>query len=121
MSPPGGRIAPRDHEEQIFETGAGIPIDELYGPDAITGFDPGRDLGLPGEYPYTRGPYAGMYRSRIWTRRFQVGFGSPEETNERIKYLAANGANGFVITIDLPPLRARKEDIPALVQHFTSS
>ena len=52
--------------------------------------------------PFVRGPYAGMYRTRIWTRRFQVGFGSPEETNERIRYLHANGANGFVITIDLP-------------------
>ncbi len=61
-----------------------------------------RDLGQPGEFPYTRGPYAGMYRTRIWTRRFQVGFGSPQETNQRIRYLHANGANGFVITIDLP-------------------
>ena len=112
MSAPAERAAPRDHEEQIFETGAGIPIDELYGPDAIAGFDPNRDLGIPGEYPFTRGPYAGMYRSRIWTRRFQVGFGSPEETNERIKYLAANGANGFVITIDLPTSYGFDSDDP---------
>ncbi len=92
----------RDAEEQIFETNAGIPIEELYSEADIEGFHPGRDLGQPGEYPFTRGPYAGMYRTRIWTRRFQVGFGSPQETNQRIRYLHANGANGFVITIDLP-------------------
>ena len=92
----------RDAEEQLFETNAGIEIAEVYGPDDIPDFDPKSDLGKPGEFPFTRGPYAGMYRTRIWTRRFQVGFGSPQETNERIKYLHANGANGFVITIDLP-------------------
>jgi methylmalonyl-CoA mutase N-terminal domain/subunit len=95
------RTAP-DAEEQVFETNAGIEIAETYGPDDIEGFDPALDLGQPGEYPFVRGPYKGMYRNRIWTRRFQVGFGSPEETNQRIKYLHANGANGFVITIDLP-------------------
>jgi methylmalonyl-CoA mutase N-terminal domain/subunit len=92
----------RDAEEQIFETNAGIPIEELYSEADIEGFHPRRDLGQPGEYPFTRGPYAGMYRTRIWTRRFQVGFGSPQETNQRIRYLHTNGANGFVITIDLP-------------------
>ena len=112
MNAPVDRNAPRDHEEQIFETGAGIPIEEVYGPEAIEAFEAERDLGDPGEYPFTLGPYAGMYRSRIWTRRFQVGFGSPEETNERIKYLAANGANGFVITIDLPTSYGFDSDDP---------
>jgi len=94
--------AARDSEEQLFETNAGFEIAELYGPDDIPDFDPRQALGKPGEFPFTRGPYEGMYRTRIWTRRFQVGFGSPQETNERIRYLHANGANGFVITIDLP-------------------
>jgi methylmalonyl-CoA mutase N-terminal domain/subunit len=94
--------AARDAEDQLFETNAGIEIAEVYGPDDIPNFDFATDLGKPGDFPFTRGPYAGMYRTRIWTRRFQVGFGSPQETNERIKYLHANGANGFVITIDLP-------------------
>ena len=75
----------RDQEEQIFETAAGISIEELYDGNSIKDFDYDRDLGAPGEFPYTRGPYAGMYRKRIWTRRFQVGFGSPKESNERIK------------------------------------
>ncbi|MEZ5501029.1 MAG: acyl-CoA mutase large subunit family protein [Steroidobacteraceae bacterium] len=92
----------RDAEEQLFETNSGIEIEALYGPGHLEALDPERDLGQPGEYPFVRGPYPGMYRSRIWTRRFQVGFGSPQETNQRIRYLHENGANGFVITIDLP-------------------
>jgi methylmalonyl-CoA mutase N-terminal domain/subunit len=92
----------RDTEQQVFATNSGIPIEELYDPEGLAEFEPGRDLGKPGEYPFTRGPYDGMYRRRIWTRRFQVGFGSPRESNQRIRYLYENGANGFVITIDLP-------------------
>ena len=100
--PSAVQSAARDAETQSFETNAGIPVQELYSEADIEGMDHRRDLGQPGEFPYTRGPYAGMYRTRIWTRRFQVGFGSPQETNQRIRYLHANGANGFVITIDLP-------------------
>ncbi len=107
-----GRAPARDHEEQIFQTNSGLEIEELYTEADITGLDPGADLGRPGEYPFTRGPYPGMYRERIWTRRFQVGFGSPQETNERIRYLHANGANGFVITIDLPTSYGFDSDDP---------
>ncbi len=92
----------RDSEQQSFLTNSGIEIAECYGPDDVAALNPADDLGAPGEYPYVRGPYAGMYRTRIWTRRFQVGFGSPQESNARIRYLHENGANGFVITIDLP-------------------
>ena len=102
----------RDHEEQIFETGAGLEIRDLYRPEDTEGMDYARDLGEPGAYPFTRGPYAGMYRERIWTRRFQVGFGSPRETNDRIKYLHGEGANGFVITIDLPTSYGFDSDDP---------
>ena len=102
----------RDYEEQVFETGAGIEIRALYQPADTEDFDIARDLGEPGEYPFTRGPYPGMYRERIWTRRFQVGFGSPQETNERIKYLHGQGANGFVITIDLPTSYGFDSDDP---------
>jgi methylmalonyl-CoA mutase N-terminal domain/subunit len=100
--PSAVQTATRDAETQLFETNAGIPVQELYSEADLEGLEPGRDLGQPGEFPFTRGPYAGMYRTRIWTRRFQVGFGSPQETNQRIRYLHANGATGFVITIDLP-------------------
>jgi len=99
-------------EEQIFETGAGLDIRELYTPEDIAGFDYAQDLGVPGEYPFTRGPYPGMYRERIWTRRFQVGFGTPQDTSDRIGYLAKTGANGFVITIDLPTSYGFDSDDP---------
>ena len=102
----------RDREEQIFETGAGFEIQEIYDASSLKDFDPRRDLGRPGEYPFTRGPYEGMYRRCIWTRRFQVGFGAPRESNERIRYLYENGANGFVITIDLPTSYGFASDDP---------
>ena len=102
----------RDSEEQVFETASGIPIEELYGP-AHAGEQHWDDaVGEPGDYPFTRGPYRNMYRGRIWTRRFQVGFGSPRESNERIKFLHKNGANGFVITIDLPTSYGFDSDDP---------
>ena len=99
-------------EVQVFTTGAGLDVNELYTPADVAGLDYDKDLGYPGEYPFTRGPYPGMYRERIWTRRFQVGFGTPQETNERIKYLAKTGANGFVITIDLPTSYGFDSDDP---------
>ena len=102
----------RDTEQQVFETNSGIPVDELYDAGDLDGFDPAHELGAPGEYPFTRGPYDGMYRRRIWTRRFQVGFGSPQESNQRIRYLHENGANGFVITIDLPTSYGFDSDDP---------
>ena len=85
-------------EEQLFETGAGLDIKELYTPEDIAEFDYAKNLGVPGEFPFTRGPYPGMYRERIWTRRFQVGFGTPQDTSDHIGYLAKTGANGFLIT-----------------------
>ncbi len=102
----------RDQEAQNFETASGISIEEFYDGNSISGLDYERDLNEPGEFPFTRGPYEGMYRKRIWTRRFQVGFGSPKESNERIKYLYENGANGFVITIDLPTSYGFDSDDP---------
>jgi len=112
-SPRPAATAPRDPTEaQTFRSSAGLEIDELYTPDSLSDFDPERDLGVPGSYPFTRGPYPGMYRKRIWTRRFQVGFGSPRESNARIRYLHENGANGFVITIDLPTSYGFDSDDP---------
>jgi methylmalonyl-CoA mutase N-terminal domain/subunit len=102
----------RDKETQKFETNSGLEIEEIYDAGDLGDFDPLSELGQPGEFPFTRGPYAGMYRERIWTRRFQVGFGSPQESNQRIKYLYENGANGFVITIDLPTSYGFDSDDP---------
>lgn len=102
----------RDKETQKFETNSGLEIEEIYDAGDLGEFDTRSELGQPGEFPFTRGPYAGMYRERIWTRRFQVGFGSPQESNQRIKYLYENGANGFVITIDLPTSYGFDSDDP---------
>ena len=107
--------AVRDTEAQRFETNSGLEIEEIYDANDLSKFDPNTDLSAPGSYPFTRGPYEGMYRTRIWTRRFQVGFGSPQETNERIRYLHEAGANGFVITIDLPTSYGFDSDDPIAV------
>lgn len=97
--PPAGPEPERSTTEQ---TPSGIAIKELYRPDDAAGFDYESDLGDPGEYPFARGVYPNMYRGRLWTRRVQVGFGTPEETNERLKFLFGEGQAGFILTIDLP-------------------
>ncbi len=102
----------RDHEDQDFATSSGITIEEIYDGNSLSELDYERDLNTSGEFPFTRGPYEGMYRTRIWTRRFQVGFGSPLDSNQRIKYLHEHGANGFVITIDLPTSYGFDSDDP---------
>src|SRR5438132_10676800 len=68
-------------------TVSGVPIDALYTPDSLNGFDPETDLGYPGQYPFTRGIHATMYRSRLWTMRQFAGFGTPRQTNERFRFL----------------------------------
>ncbi|MGD8386180.1 MAG: methylmalonyl-CoA mutase family protein [Desulfobacteraceae bacterium] len=87
---------------QKFETSAGVTIQEKYGPEDLEEFDYGEHLGEPGQYPFTRGVYPNMYRGRMWTRRFQVGFGTPDDVRERLKYLYGEGQTGFTLTIDLP-------------------
>ncbi len=78
---PAVRKAP---ERQVpFTTVSGRPIERLYAPDSLPGFDPPRDLGDPGAFPYTRGIYPTGYRGKLWTMRQFAGFGTPEETNAR--------------------------------------
>ena len=74
-----------------FTTISGRPIDRLYTPDSLAGFDTPRDLSQPGEFPYTRGIHPTGYRGRLWTMRQFAGYGTPEETNERYKTLLAGG------------------------------
>ena len=71
-------------------------------PDDLAGFDPQRDLGFPGEFPFTRGVYPTMYRGRLWTTRQYAGFGSATESNERYRYLLAQGVKGLSVAFDLP-------------------
>src|SRR5216684_277191 len=81
---------------------AGTPIKPVYGPEDLAGRDVARDLGQPGEYPFTRGIHPEMYRARVWTMRQYVGFGTPKETNSRFKYLMAHGQDALNVAFDLP-------------------
>src|ERR671922_364502 len=85
-----------------FETLSGIPTDRLYTPEQVADLDYERDLGFPGQYPFTRGIQPTMYRGRPWTIRQYAGFGTPEATNERFKFLLSQGQPGLSTAFDLP-------------------
>ncbi|HVI73784.1 MAG TPA: methylmalonyl-CoA mutase family protein [Anaeromyxobacteraceae bacterium] len=94
-----------------FETTSGIALDPIYAPgDVKEGLD-GR-LGLPGEYPFTRGVQSTMYRGRFWTMRQYAGFGTAEESNKRYRYLLASGQTGLSVAFDLPTQMGRDSDHP---------
>ncbi len=93
-----------------FTTLSGEEIKLLYGPDDVEHIDPVDDIGLPGEYPYTRGIHKTMYRGRMWTMRQFAGFGTPEDTNERYHYLLKHGQTGLSVAFDLPTLMGRDAD-----------
>ena len=80
----------------------GITIKPVYGPEDLGHFDPARELGRAGEYPFTRGIHPHMYRARVWTMRQYIGFGTPAETNARFKYLMARGQDALNVAFDLP-------------------
>jgi methylmalonyl-CoA mutase N-terminal domain/subunit len=91
---------------------AGIPVKPVYGPDDLAGIDPSRDIGPPGEYPFTRGIHRHMYRDRLWTMRQYIGFGTPSETNQRFKYLMAHGQDALNVAFDLPTQLGLDSDDP---------
>jgi methylmalonyl-CoA mutase N-terminal domain/subunit len=93
-----------------FTTISGRPIEPLYRPEDVKGVDYDRDLGDPGSYPYTRGVHKTAYRGKTWTMRQFAGFGSAAQTNERFKYLLANGSMGLSVAFDLPTLMGRDPD-----------
>jgi methylmalonyl-CoA mutase, N-terminal domain len=95
-----------------FTTLSGENVTMLYGPDDVQGIDPVRDIGVPGEYPYTRGIHQTMYRGRLWTMRQFAGFGTPEDTNNRYHYLLKHGQTGLSVAFDLPTLMGRDADDP---------
>jgi methylmalonyl-CoA mutase, N-terminal domain len=95
-----------------FETISGEPVEPLYTAEDLEGFDAERDLGYPGEYPFTRGPYHTMYRGRLWTMRQFSGFGTPAQTNERYKFLLKHGQGGLSVAFDMPTLMGRDSDDP---------
>ena len=91
---------------------SGIPIAPLYSPETLdaAGFDPARDLGEPGAFPFTRGAYPTMYRGRLWTRRQIAGFGTAQATNERYRFLLAHGQTGLSTDFDHPTLTGYDSD-----------
>ncbi|MDQ2842359.1 MAG: methylmalonyl-CoA mutase family protein [Acidobacteriota bacterium] len=93
-----------------FTTISGVTIDPEYGPESLPGFDAARDLGRPGTFPYTRGIHPAMYRSKLWTMRQFSGFGTPEQTNARYRYLLAQGQTGLSVAFDLPSLMGYDAD-----------
>jgi methylmalonyl-CoA mutase, N-terminal domain len=95
-----GRSPLRDAD---FETMSGVAVEPVYGPD---------DAEMPGVEPYTRGPYASMYRSKLWTMRQFAGFGTPEDTNARFKEILRAGGDGLSTAFDLPTLMGRDSDDP---------
>jgi methylmalonyl-CoA mutase N-terminal domain/subunit len=99
-------------EARQFTTVSGHPIRELYTSDDLRDFDPARDLGEPGEYPYTRGVYRNMYRGRLWTMRQFAGFGTAADTNRRFKYLRDHGQTGLSVAFDFPTLFGYDSDNP---------
>ncbi len=89
-----------------------LPLKPLYGPQDVRSLDLARDLAYPGEYPYTRGIHAGMYRDRLWTMRQFAGFGNAKQTNERYLFLLANGQTGLSVAFDMPTLMGYDSDSP---------
>jgi methylmalonyl-CoA mutase N-terminal domain/subunit len=96
------KTEPKEHK-----TASGTPIKPLYGPD-----EPPPSLGRPGEYPFTRGIHPSMYLGKLWTMRQYAGFGTPEETNQRFKYLLQSGQTGLSVALDLPTQLGYDSDAP---------
>src|SRR5690606_37745732 len=99
--------------EPSFTTVSGVPVEPLYTPAVRSpGWDYLQQLGFPGEFPFTRGPYTSMYRTRLWTMRQFAGFGTAEETNRRYKYLLDHGQTGLSVAFDFPTLMGYDSDHP---------
>ncbi len=98
--------------KEKFETVSGRVIERLYGPWDIEDLDYMKDLGFPGEYPFTRGIHPSMYRGRLWTIRQFMGFADPDVSNRRLKYLIEKGAPGLNVAFDLPTIHGLNSDHP---------
>jgi methylmalonyl-CoA mutase N-terminal domain/subunit len=104
------RLAPE--RKASFRTSSGIEVKPLYTPLDVSWLDYESDLGFPGEYPFTRGVYTTMYRSKVWTMRQFAGFGTPEDTNRRFKFLLEHGETGLSLAFDMPTLYGYDPDNP---------
>jgi methylmalonyl-CoA mutase N-terminal domain/subunit len=101
-----------------FTNISGAPVERLYTPLDVADLDYARDLGFPGEYPYTRGAHSTLYRGRLWTMRMFAGFGTAEETNSRYRYLLDHGETGLSVAFDMPTLYGYDSDDPAALGEF---
>ncbi|MBA2677689.1 MAG: methylmalonyl-CoA mutase family protein [Ktedonobacteraceae bacterium] len=108
------RVAEREH----LQTTSSVPIQRLYTPQNNSASDYPRDLGFPGEYPYTRGVQPTMYRARPWTMRMFAGFGTAEDTNMRFKYLLQQGQTGLSTAFDMATLYGYDTDHPLAAGEF---
>jgi methylmalonyl-CoA mutase, N-terminal domain len=104
----------RPEREELHSTISGLPVEPLYSPENVE-IDYARDLGAPGEFPFTRGVYPSMYRGRLWTMRQFAGFGTAAETNERFRYLLEHGQTGLSTAFDMPTLMGYDSDHPRSV------
>ena len=105
-------VASAPERREAFETTSGIPVRDVYTAEDLAGLDEARDLGLPGEYPFTRGVQPTMYRSRLWTMRQYAGFATAAETNSRFRYLLEHGQTGLSVAFDLPTQMGYDSDAP---------
>ena len=108
------KIGKQGYRETVSrtKTWSGIELKKSYGPEDLKGFDYKKDLGDPGQYPYTRGIYPNMYRGKLWTRRQPWGFGTPEDTNKQMKYLIDHGNTGLMVFRDQPTMHGIDSDHP---------
>ena len=104
--------------QETFITTSSEPVERIYTPLDVADLDYTKDLGMPGEYPYTRGIHATMHRGRLWTMRMFAGFGTAEETNQRFKFLLDQGQTGLSIAFDLPTLMGYDTDAPEALGEF---
>ena len=112
MKSPGVPKSDADPIRRESKSSPGNVIKLVYTPDDLSSFDCDRDLGPPGEFPYTRGLHPTMYQGRLWTIRQFSGYGTPEETNQRFKFLLDQGQNGLSVAFDLPTLMGLDSDSP---------
>ena len=105
--------ARQPERDGLFTTISGEQVKPLYTQEDLADTDVERDVGYPGEYPFTRGVYPSMYRGRLWTMRQFAGFGTAEETNERFRYLLDHGQTGLSTAFDMPTLMGHDSDSPA--------
>jgi len=108
----------KPERQDKFMTQSSVPVERVYTPSDIPNFDYENDLGMPGEYPYTRGIHATGYRGKPWTMRMFAGFGTAEETNRRFKYLVENGNMGLSVAFDLATLMGYDTDAPEALGEF---